>query len=306
MKVSPITHIRYVAHAVPEFEATLEYYAGVFGLRTVEADKSRAHLAAEGSTEPFVLRLRKADDKHLDLISFAAVDVATVDRLAAEFIKADVRIDRLPGTLNSPGGGYGFRCFDPDGRLLEISADVTPRAARTLDEGESIPVKISHIVLNSPKLDVTRRFYEERLGFSLRDRIADFMYFLYVGVDHHVMAITNAPHASFNHVAFEMRGLNEFLLGHGRLARQGIRPVFGPGRHGTGDNTFDYFVDPAGNLAEYTQGLLQIPDPASYPLKTWGFTPQEMDQWGTSGPHDEFVAAAVGSPDPLPWTSSPD
>jgi catechol 2,3-dioxygenase-like lactoylglutathione lyase family enzyme len=231
--------------------------------------------------------------------------MSTVDRLAGEFIEAGVRIDREPGRLDTPGEGYGFRCFDPDGRLLEISADVTPRAARQLDEGESIPVRISHVVINSPDLAATKRFYEERLGFVLRDWLGDFMCFLQIGPDHHVLAITAAPHVSFNHVSFEMRGLDEFLRGTGRLTRNGIRPVWGPGRHGPGNNTFSYFVDPAGNVAEYTHGLQQIADPSSYPVRTWDPGPEESDLWGTAGPFEEYLPYALGVPDPLVWTASP-
>lgn len=305
MNVSPVTHVRYVAHAVPDYEAALDFYSGIFGLRKVDADTDIAFLAAEGSTEPFALRLRKAKGKHLDLMSLAVADVPTVDRLAAEFIETGVRIDREPARLDIPGGGYGFRFFDPDGRLVEISADVTPRDARELDEGESIPVRVSHVVINSPNLAMTRQFYEDRLGFVLRDWLGDFMCFLQAGIDHHLLAITAAPHVSFNHVSFEIRGLNEYLCGTGRLIYGGIRPAWGPGRHGPGNNTFSYFVDPASNVAEYTYGMLQIPDPESYPVKTWSPSPEESDQWGTAGPFEEYLPYALGTPDSLIWTPSP-
>lgn len=307
MKISPITHMRYVAHAVPEFDQTLEFYSGVFGLRVVQSDGEIAYLVGEGSDEAFELRLRRANEKHLDLVGMAVADADTVDRLAAEFAKADVRIDRKPGKLSSPGGGYGFRCFDIDGRLIEISAEVAPRAGRVLAEGESIPVKLSHIVLNSPNPSATRAFYEQRLGFGLRETIGDFLHFLYIGAAHHVLAFAKAPHVGFHHVAFEMRGLNEFLLGNGRLIRSGVKPVLGPGRHGAGDNTFDYIVDPSGNIAEYTYGLLQIAKPEDYPFRTSGFAPEDVDKWGVVdiSAADEYLKVSRGKPDPKLWTSSP-
>ena len=54
-----------------------------------------------------------------------------------------------PGTLQTPGGGYGFRFFDNEGRTVEISSDVAVREHRTIEEGESIPVRLSHVVINS-------------------------------------------------------------------------------------------------------------------------------------------------------------
>jgi catechol 2,3-dioxygenase-like lactoylglutathione lyase family enzyme len=305
MVSSPITHIRYVAHAIPQFEETLAFYTGPFGLPLVHAEDDITYLTSEGSEEAFELRLRRADQKSLEIVGFAATNSAAVDRLAAELKEAGVRIDREPSQLKTPGGGYGFRFFDVDGRLIEVSSDVEHRGARELREGETIPLKLSHVVLNSPDPVKTREFYMQHLGFGLRETLLDFLHFLYTGKEHHFLAFSKSSHVAFHHVAFEMRGLNEFLLANGRLVRSGIKPVMGPGRHGQGDNTFDYLVDPAGNVAEYTFGLMQIEDPADYPFRVSGITPEEVDQWGLVGPFEEYGAASQGVPDPKLWTSSP-
>ena len=164
MVTSPITHVRYVAHAVPDFAAGLAFYSGIWGLTTVAQDGDLAFLAAEGSPEPYVLRLRQSAEKHLDLMSLAVHSSVEVDQLAATLGRAGVRIEREPERLDIPGGGYGLRFFDPDGRLVEISADVMPREARSLDVGESIPGKLTHIVINSPDIDRTVAFYTQHSG----------------------------------------------------------------------------------------------------------------------------------------------
>ncbi len=302
---TPITHVRYVAEAVPDLRASAGFYGGIWGLTEVERDGDVVFFAAEGSEEPYVLRLRAAPEKHLDLVSFAVADRAGVDRLAAGLLSAGVRVDREPGALTTPGGGYGMRFFDPDGRLVELSTELTPRTARVLEPGESIPRKVSHVVLNSATIETTVAFYEHRLGFQVIDWLGDFMAFLRVGTDHHVLAITRAPHSSFNHIAFDMRGLDEYLRGTGRLMRAGIRPVWGPGRHGPGDNTFSYFVDPNGNVAEYTSELQQIGPDDPYCGTVWGSGPEDNDQWGTGGLIDEFLPFAINQPDRHLWTPSP-
>lgn len=305
MAQSAITHVRYVAHATPAFSEALTFYSGPFGLEVVESSETVAYLTSQGSKEAFELRLRRADEKHLDLVSLAVADRQAVDQLASRLSRAGVRMDSEPQELASPGGGYGFRFFDIDGRLIELSSDVAQRNARDLAEGETVPLKLSHVVLNSPDPEATCKFYQDHLGYGLRERITDFLYFLYCGVDHHNIAIVRAPHVSFHHMAFEMRGLNEFLLANGRMARLGFSPVFGPGRHGPGNNTFDYFVDPAGNVVEYTYGLLQISDPAEYPFRVAGWEAEEVDQWGLVGPFEEYANASRGVPDPQIGFSSP-
>ena len=302
---TPITGVRYVAEAVPNLRESVAFYGGVWGLTEVERDGDVVFFAAEGSDEPYVLRLRAAPEKHLDLVSFAVADRAGVDALAASLTSSGVRVDREPDSLTTPGGGYGLRFFDPDGRLVELSTDLTPRVARVLEPGESIPHKVSHIVLNSADLDATVTFYEQRLGFQVIDWLGDFMAFLRVGPDHHVLAMTRAPHSSFNHIAFDMRGLEEYLRGTGRLMRQGIRPVWGPGRHGPGDNTFSYFVDPNGNVAEYTSELQQLRPDDPYCGGVWTPSAEDNDQWGTGGLIEEFLPFAINQPDPLLWTPSP-
>lgn len=302
---SPITHVRYVAEAVPDLAASIGFYGGIWGLREVARDGDVAFFAAEGSAEPYVLRLRAAPEKHLDLASFAVRDRADVDRLAESLLASGARVDRRPTELDTPGGGYGLRVFDPDGRLIELSADLSPGPVRELEPGESVPRKVSHIVFNSAQIATTVEFYVRQLGFQVIDWLGDFMAFLRVGADHHVLAITRAPHSSFNHIAFDMRGLDEYMRGTGRLMRHGVRPVWGPGRHGPGDNTFSYFVDPNGNVAEYTSELQRLEPDSDYCGQVWVPSDEDNDQWGTGGLIDEFLPFGIGQPDPHPWTPSP-
>jgi len=102
-----------------------------------------------------------------------------------------------------------------------------------------------------------------------------------------------------------MRGLDEYLKGTGRLMRAGVRPVWGPGRHGPGNNTFSYFVDPNGNVCEYTSELQQICSDEAWESRVWPPGPLESDQWGTGGLMEEFLPFAIGAPDRALWTPSP-
>ena len=62
------------------------------------------------------MRLRQAADKRIDLIAFGAATPADVDTLAARLGSDGVRLVSEPGTVATPGGGYGFRFFDNEGR----------------------------------------------------------------------------------------------------------------------------------------------------------------------------------------------
>ena len=225
-------------------------------------------ISAASSDEPFVTRLRGAEKRSLDLIGFAADDRATVDALAVKLGRDGVKLISEPHRLDSPGGGYGFRCFDLDGHVLEISSDVTPGAARELNRGESIPAILSHIVLHTPDLKKAVAFYEEHLGFKVSDWLGDFMCFLRCNEVHHSIAFLPGP-PCLNHVAYEMRDIDEMMRGAGRLLKAKVPLKWGPGRHTAGNNTFSYFFDPAGNSVEYTAAVDRVDDatwkPTIYP-----------------------------------------
>jgi hypothetical protein len=188
-----------------------------------------------------------------------------------------------------------------------VSSDVRPRDFRPLEPKESTPQKLSHVVVNSTHRG-HQGFYEEHLGFRMSDWLEDHMCFLRTRVDHHILAISPGPHVALNHVSFEMRGIDEYMRGSGRLIRHGNDPLWGPGRHGAGDNTFTYFLDHNGNVVEYTTELEKAEDEAAWqPQGVFRATPEGADQWGTGGLiTDAMIPAMFNEPDKGLCTPSPD
>jgi catechol 2,3-dioxygenase-like lactoylglutathione lyase family enzyme len=292
MPKTRVTRLRHVGEAAPNFDETVAFYTDAWGLKKVDGENGIAFLAAEGSPENYILRLRKADERRFDLVAFAVDTSAQVDDLASELAASGVRFVSEPGTLNTPGGGYGFRFFDPDGRTVEVSSDVAERPFRVLEVGESIPQKLSHIVVGSPDPEKMIAFYKEKLGFKLSDWIEDRMCFMRCTTDEHDLAIFRDESVQLNHVAFEYRGIDEFMRATGRVMKTGSVMRWGPGRHVVGDNTFSYFFDPNGNVAEITTNMEQCYD---------DWQPRRMveaeagDQYGTS----RFAAPDMVPPNSL-------
>jgi catechol 2,3-dioxygenase-like lactoylglutathione lyase family enzyme len=303
-----ISHIRHVDLGVPDLAKAQEFYEKEWGLEVVEKDGDRLYLGA-GCQESHVLRLRKADDARIDLLSLAVTSRDDVDRFAERAGQnPDAKLVTEPAVSQSYGGGYGFRFFDIDGRAVEISADVAWRPFKPVEEREIRPKSISHVVLNTSDVNRTKAFYESLLDFKVSDWVEDFFCFMRTGSAHHIMAFARADHVSLNHVAFEVRGLDEFMRATGAMMRRGYKPVWGPGRHGAGDNTFSYFRDPSsGFVMEYTTALQQIDDEHGWTPKVYRDTPENTDQWGTSNPFDEAILATLhGKRDPGLWKPSPE
>lgn len=296
MRPRLITHLRHLDLAVPDLAAQRAFYAGHWGLTEVATDTGLSFLAAEGSPEQYVVRLRQAGDKRLDLISFGAATMADVDTLAERLGRDGVALASGPGAVATPGGGYGFRFFDNEGRTVEVSAEVALRTHRKVGETESVPVRLSHVVVNSADPEGTVAFYERHLAFATSDvlmhpRLGNMMWFLRCNDWHHSFAVARGPHPALHHASFELRGIDEYMRGTGRLLRAGVEKVWGPGRHRAGNNTFSYFLDPHGNTVEYTTELDRLDEDTWHPGLHDFSDPMVSDQWGTANAMDEFVAA---------------
>ena len=290
-----ISHLRYGALAMPDMETEAKFFATHWGLNEVHRDGDTVYLSAKGSTEPFSVRLRKAD-KRIDLIGFGAKSREDVDALHQHLIANNVQIVHEPKELSGFGGGYGLRFFDIDGRTIEVATDYEKKPAVPVAEREPVPVKLSHFVVNTSNLAKTTEFWTDVMGFKVSDsliseRMGDMMHFLRCNEAHHSLAIAQGPHASLHHMSFEMRGVEEWMRGAGKIIRSGTRMVWGPGRHNAGDNTFAYFISPAGNTIEYTTELENITDEENWVVKKLDIAHvTTQDQWGTANLMSEFIA----------------
>lgn len=277
--VARVTEIRYVGYAVPEFDAELAFYLDQWKLKQVYEHQGMTYLATEGHDELYVVRLRPADVKRVDVVALAADSNADIDELHDQVVASGCRIIFAPRELDQFGGGYGFRFFNPDGIEMEISAGVERGTARELEEREAIPQKISHVVFHSPQHKEMTQWFIDTLGFRLSDWIGDFMSLIRCNTAHHRIAFLPGP-PCLNHVAYDMPDVDEMMRGLKRLRRAEFDTVWGPGRHTAGDNTFSYFVTPNGFTVEYTAHLEEV-DFDTWEPRVFTPAPDIMDQWGT-------------------------
>lgn len=286
---SRVTEIRYIGYGAVDFDSEAAFYTDVWGLEPVAAgDHDHVWFKTQGHDEHQVVGLRRAAENRVDVIALAADSAADVDVLAGKVADAGCRIAATPAPLTTPGGGYGFRFFSPDGLLFEISSDVARGTARNLAHWEGVPVKISHIVMHSPDLPAMTRFFTEVLGFRVSDWLGDFMVFLRCNSAHHRIAILPGP-PCLNHVAYDMLSLDDMMRGAHRLRVKGHDIRWGPGRHTAGNNTFSYFVTPGGFVTEYTSELEEV-DFDTHQFQVHAPAPLVMDQWGIG----------VGGPQTMP------
>ncbi len=280
----------------PGIAATRDFYVDNWGLAHVSDHNGTIYFRGTGG-EPFIYGLREDPTFGIDYISFSMTSRARLLALHEQVKSGGVAVLSDPAPLDTPGGGFGFMIRDPDNRRLRFTCDVTQHA--DFDDVTGRPRKASHVVLNSPDMERTQRFYEEHLGFRTSDYSANQMVFLRCNSDHHAIALNRSPYPSVNHVAFEMPSIDSFMRGIGRMRVKGQAAAWGPGRHGPGNNPFAYFVSPSGFVIEFTSEVQQI-DEVTHAPQVWPRDkPEAMDQWMTAGPPTPAMRAVMqGRPDP--------
>jgi 2,3-dihydroxy-p-cumate/2,3-dihydroxybenzoate 3,4-dioxygenase len=165
-------------------------------------------------------------------------------------------------------------------------------ATEKLREHPDRPIQLSHVVLNSVDADAAERFAVDELGLQLSDR-TKMMTFVRCDRKHHCIAYVRAGYASLNHVAFDMPSLESVMRGIGRLRDSGYPVVWGPGRHGPGNNVFGYFIGPHGGVVEYTSEVAEVDE--HYKVGgpgDWIWPPGRIDHWGISIRDNERIGAA--------------
>lgn len=292
--IARLMKLRFVELRTTELQASADFYSGAWGLDLIESDHDRAWLRGTGS-EHHILQLSDAPRNGLGRISFAVASPAEVDEAARRLEARGIPIVFGPAPSQNAGAGYALQFLDPEGRIIELLADFW--AVPKLQHDDAVPQSLAHVVLNTTDIDRSVDFYRDVLGMRVSDWSEHQMAFMRCNADHHAIAFNQAEWASVNHVAYEMPSVDHFMRGIGRLRHTGQLPLWGPGRHGPGDNTFSYFGDPAGLVCEFTSEVAQV-DEDQWLCKVWRRVPELSDTWGTAGPPSRDVRSHMaGVPD---------
>ncbi|HET7838104.1 MAG TPA: VOC family protein [Variovorax sp.] len=277
-----IEGLRSVALEVPDLAQAESFYTETWRLEVAARGNGALYLRGSGS-DAFLLALHQGGGvpriRHVTLRARSAEALAAV---AAQVEPGGGRILSPVQPLDEEAGGTGFSFRDPHGRIFQVVHGDARRepSASTRDR----PLRLTHVVLNSHAVDETQAFLAKVLGFTLADRTVAIA-FMNCNSDHHTLAVGVSDNDALNHIAFLMPDGDAVMRGGGRMKDAGFPIQWGPGRHGPGNNLFNYFIDPFGVVIEYTAEVEQV-DERYRPRgpEDWKWPPGRVDQWGISPP----------------------
>nr|WP_246851463.1 VOC family protein [Patulibacter sp. SYSU D01012] len=288
----------HVGLRVPDLDAAVAFQCDVIGMVETARVGGAAYLTCNDRHHELILIAdpvrRGYDHIGLEVAGPAALDAARR------------RVPAAGGTLlgdvydGEPGIDRALLVRGPEGHVFKLFCGME-RGVR-LPDGDR-PLKFEHVSVKVRRMRRFERFLEHGLGFRFSDRIAPIASWWHCDADHHGMAVVRSPTAELSHYAYAWPDLNALGRVADRLkAERGRTPLWGPSRHGPGNNLFLYHRDHDGALVEHCAELQRMPPHGDYVPRRWPLLPDQINQWGGPPPL-RFVWA--GHPIAPPGTGRP-
>lgn len=284
MKLGLVSALRSVELGLSDIAAAERFFTEVWRLQVTARAGATVYLRGTGA-DHHLLALHPGDKPEVRTVTFRSPTTEALDAIAEVAVAHGGSLLGARAVVAEPGGGEAVVVRDPQGRILRfVHGDARhANASERMDD----PIRLAHAVMNSHDVAAVQPFYES-LGFRLSDRTR-IMAFMRIPAqpkgDHHSIALADADNDCLNHIAFVMPSLEAVMRGGGRMRDAGYSIEWGPGRHGPGDNAFNYFIGPSGFVIEYTAEVEQVDD--SYVARgpdEWKWPTGRVDQWGISTP----------------------
>lgn len=281
-----ISAIGHVALRVRDLEAVEIVAREVLGLEQSSRDGEWVSFTADSSHHS--LQYAQAEENAVDHLGLEAANSAALEEIRRRLEAEGVPI--LADRPLDPQLEEGVVFEAPDGFVFEVYVGM-PTVEATVPSRGVRPDRFGHFTLTVEDPSVLSGFLERVLDFRVSD-VVEAGRFLRCNVEHHGIAVLPGE-GRLHHHAWEVRDIGEIVRLADLLDRRGERLVWGPIRHGAGDNIAAYFVDPAGVVVEYYTDMQRIYDEGHVPGQWTMDDPRSYSLWAPVPPPADFMALGV-------------
>jgi len=273
-----VTAIGHVGLRVVDLDACIDHAEEVLGLRVAERAGDEAFLTCGGPHHALhLIRDESACVDHIGLVAAGPDELERLARhLAEEGIAATSRAEpRVERSLVFQGPeGFTFEAYTG---MTNVPFDYQTTGIR--------PRRLGHVNLRVADPDRMAAFLQRMLGFQVSDVIGDgAAYFLRCNHDHHGVAVTGGP-AKLHHYAWEVRDVSELVNLCDLLDVRGAGVLWGPVRHGAGENIAVYHREPSGAVVEHYTDMERIYDDGRPRSGRWpADDPRWLSRWAPAAP----------------------
>ena len=275
-----VTRMGHIALRVPDLDAAVAFQRDVVGLSEAERIDGVAYLTCNDRHHELIL-IEDPVNRGYDHVGLEVSDRASLREAKASAVLAGGRIlgDIYEG---GPGIDQALMIEGPAGHVFKLFCGMEKVENSSVGHG---PVKFEHVSLKTNRPKQLERFLERGLGFRFSDRMGRLASWWHCDADHHGMAIVFAPRPELSHYAYTFEDLNGMGQIADRLKEQRDQKlIWGPSRHGPGNNHFMYFHDNDGAMIELCSDIAQMPPAGDYVARKWPQKPGTINQWGGPPP----------------------
>jgi catechol-2,3-dioxygenase len=254
----------------PEPERVARFYADAVDMKVSQLDDHSWFCSGPGRG----LLVSPGPAKSLGYAAFACRDLQGLFD-----IRSRAEVEGLaPQPFASPFfTGDAFVVCDPDGNRIVFGFSETGPI-----HGVGIKAPVQHLTLATQDVHAITHFYAGQLGFGISDRVLNskgevMTCFMRSNHEHHTIACFYQARKGIDHHSYETGEWGLIRDWCDRMAARNIPIMWGPGRHGPGNNLFIFVVDPDGNWVEISAELEVMYD---RPVKDWPHCEHTLNLWG--------------------------
>ena len=171
---------------------------------------------------------------------------------------------------------------DPSGNKIEFLARPYNTGTR-FRPGRDIGIdNFSHIGMFStdPRRDTV--FWTRVLNARVSDWLGEAT-FLRINTVHHSVVLMPSTRPGIQHINHQVEDIDDVMRSYYWLKQQGVKIVYGPGRHPISTAIMVYFEGPDGMVFEYSMGVKHIApeQEATYRPRQFSLDGYNADMWGS-------------------------
>lgn len=284
--------IRYVRLGTRDLDAAAIFARDVLGLEPAGQDANARYFRSD-SRDHTLVYLKGDPQEHSTAFEVESNEALDAAAQALDGMKRAVKWGTQDGCAQRRVERYvAFK--DPSGNPIELVVRPHPSGKEYVPQRAAGITGFSHIGLRTTDPVRDEAFWTQVMNARVSDRIGAAP-LLRIDEVHHRMALFPSSYPGVQHVNHQVSGIDDLMRSYYFLKEQGVKIVFGPGRHPTSSAMFLYFEGPDGMVYEYSTGvrLIKKEDEGSYRPRQFPFEPGSFCLWGSRPDIPEFRAKAA-------------
>ena len=286
--------IRYLRIGTQNLDAAVEFATRVVGLQLVRREGRAAYFRSDkvsvrGDTRDHTLVYFEGSPAD-HTTAFDLIEPDRLDQIAAELEQAGHPVRAGTAEECERRRVKTFIAFrDPSGNNIEIVVRPHHSGTRYFPARDAGITHFSHIGLRSSDPVRDQAFWTRVMNARVSDWIGDAP-LLRVNTCHHTLALFPSAQPGVQHINHQVEDVDDIMRSYYFLREQGVKIVFGPGRHPLSSAIMLYFEGPDRMVYEYSVGVKHIrpEEEAGYRPRQFPFADESFCMWGSKPDLPEF------------------